>query len=188
MTAAKRQLENEMLDQPVCSLQYMLMRLGEKYDFLPQLAVDGMFDERTLEAVMLFQRELFPPVNGGVNQDVWNAIRNEWIGFELEHAPPRALRGFPSSASAGLGDQGSYLLLPQAMFQSLSQILEGVAEESLDGQHDEVSAANARWLQRKAGLDETGEMNKDTWNALTRLYELFIVREPQVVVQAGGHG
>ena len=74
------------------------------------------------------------------------------------------------------------------MFQSLSQILEGVAEESLDGQHDEVSAANARWLQRKAGLDETGEMNKDTWNALTRLYELFIVREPQVVVQAGGHG
>ena len=167
MTAAERQLEQEMLDQPVCSLQYMLGRLSQKYGFLPQLAVSGNFDEQTLEAVMLFQRELFPPVNGVVNQDVWNTIRNEWIGFELEHAPPRALRGFPSSASAGLGDQGSYLLLPQAMFQSLSQILEGVAEES---------------------LDETGEMNKDTWNALTRLYELFIVREPQVVVQAGGHG
>lgn len=127
MTAAERQLEQEMLDQPVCSLQYMLGRLSQKYGFLPQLAVSGNFDEQTLEAVMLFQRELFPPVNGVVNQDVWNAIRNEWIGFELEHAPPRALRGFPSSASAGLGDQGSYLLLPQAMFQSLSQILEGVA-------------------------------------------------------------
>ena len=98
MTAAERQLEQEMLDQPVCSLQYMLGRLSQKYGFLPQLAVSGNFDEQTLEAVMLFQRELFPPVNGVVNQDVWNAIRNEWIGFELEHAPPRALRGFPSSA------------------------------------------------------------------------------------------
>ena len=89
MTAAERQLEQEMLDQPVCSLQYMLGRLSQKYGFLPQLAVSGNFDEQTLEAVMLFQRELFPPVNGVVNQDVWNAIRNEWIGFELEHAPPR---------------------------------------------------------------------------------------------------
>lgn len=188
MTAAKRQLENEMLDQPVCSLQYMLMRLGEKYDFLPQLAVDGMFDERTLEAVMLFQRELFPPVTGVVDQGVWNTIRDAWIQFELENAPPRSLRGFPAGVSAGLGDQNSYLLLPQAMFQSLSQVLEGVSEENLNGTHDEASAANARWLQRRAGLEETGEMNRDTWDALTRLYELFVVREPQIVVSAGGHG
>ena len=74
------------------------------------------------------------------------------------------------------------------MFQSLSQVLEGVSEENLNGTHDEASAANARWLQRRAGLEETGEMNRDTWDALTRLYELFVVREPQIVVSAGGHG
>jgi len=188
MTASERQLENEMLNQPVSSLQYMLMRLGQKYDFLPQLAVDGSFDERTLEAVMLFQRELFPPVTGLVDQNVWNAIRDEWIQFEMENAPPRPLRGFPSGTSAVLGDQADYLLLPQAMFQSLSQVLEGVAGEELDGRHDAASAANARWLQRRAGLEETGEMNKDTWDALTRLYELFIIREPQVIIRAGGRG
>lgn len=188
MTASERQLEQEMLDQPVASLQYMLMRLAQKYDFLPQLAVDGLFDERTLEAVMLFQRELSPPVTGVVDQDMWDAIRDEWIQFELENAPPRSLRGFPSGTSAVLGDQASYLLLPQSMFQSLSQVMEGVQEESLNGQHDDVSAANARWLQRRAGLEETGELNKDTWDALTRLYELFIVREPQIVVQSEGHG
>ena len=48
MTAAERQLEQEMLDQPVCSLQYMLGRLSQKYGFLPQLAVSGNFDEQTL--------------------------------------------------------------------------------------------------------------------------------------------
>lgn len=188
MTASQRQLENEMLDQPVSSLQFMLMRLGQKYDFLPRLAVDGIFDERTLEAVMLFQRELLPPVTGIVDQKVWDAIRDEWIQFEMETAPPRALRGFPSGTTAILGDQAHFLLLPQAMFQSLSQLLEGIAPEELDGRHDETSAANALWLQQRAGLEETGEMNKPTWDALTRLYELFIVREPQIVVQAEGHG
>ena len=90
-----QQLEEEMLSNPVRSLQYMLRRLSSKYPFLPQLAVDGVFGERTLEAVMLFQRELAPPVTGVVDQRTWNAIRDAWIDLERETAPPRTLRIFP---------------------------------------------------------------------------------------------
>ena len=61
-----QQLEEEMLSNPVRSLQYMLRRLSSKYSFLPQLAVDGVFGERTLEAVMLFQRELAVAAGGAV--------------------------------------------------------------------------------------------------------------------------
>lgn len=50
--------------RPVWGLQYMLSRLAEKYPFLPKLTPDGVFGERTLEAVMLFQRELLRPVTG----------------------------------------------------------------------------------------------------------------------------
>lgn len=55
-----QQLEREMVAQPIRSLQYMLNRLSLRYDFLPALVPDGVFGERTLEAVMLFQRELHP--------------------------------------------------------------------------------------------------------------------------------
>ena len=94
-----QQLEEEMLSNPVRSLQYMLRRLAGKYDFLPQLALDGIFGERTLEAVMLFQRELAPPVTGVVDQRTWDAIRDAWIGLERESAPPRTLRIFPGEKS-----------------------------------------------------------------------------------------
>ena len=40
-----QKLEEEMLSNPVQNLQYMLRRLGTRYSFLPQLAVDGLFGD-----------------------------------------------------------------------------------------------------------------------------------------------
>ena len=76
-----QQLEEEMLSNPVRSLQYMLRRLAGRYDFLPQLALDGIFGERTLEAVMLFQREFHLPVTGVVDEETWQRI------YELLNPP-----------------------------------------------------------------------------------------------------
>ena len=53
---------NAQMVRPVWGLQYMLSRLAEKHPFLPRLTPDGVFGEKTLEAVMLFQRELLRPV------------------------------------------------------------------------------------------------------------------------------
>ena len=63
-----------LIGQPVRSLQTMLRTISFAYPFLPQSHADGIFGERTLEAVMLFQREFFPPVTGQVNQATWDAI------------------------------------------------------------------------------------------------------------------
>ena len=129
MTTPQQLEEEEMLSNPVRSLQYMLRRLAGRYDFLPQLALDGIFGERTLEAVMLFQRELAPPVTGVVDQRTWNAIRDAWIDLERETAPPRTLRIFPGEGhQVQPGMSGGTMVLPQTMFQLLRQRLEGIAE------------------------------------------------------------
>lgn len=89
------ELERELLAQPVRSLQYMLRRLSLQYPFLPEIVADGVFGERTLEAVMLFQRELHPPVTGMVDEETWNDIRERWILLERKLAEPRPVRLFP---------------------------------------------------------------------------------------------
>ena len=94
-----QELEEEMLSNPVQNLQYMLRRLGTRYSFLPQLATDGLFGEETLEAVMLFQRELHPPVTGVVDRGTWQAILDEWLDLERELADPRQIRAFPPSGT-----------------------------------------------------------------------------------------
>ena len=170
-----QKLEEEMLSNPVQNLQYMLRRLGTRYSFLPQLAVDGLFGEETLEAVMLFQRELAPPVTGVVDSRTWDSIRREWMAREREVAPPRSLRIFPGEgAQMQPGGEGAYMVLPQTMFQLLRQRLEGIVEDEADGQHGEASVQNTLWLQNLAQLEETGVMDRATWDMLSRLYELFI--------------
>ena len=144
-----QQLEEEMLSNPVRSLQYMLRRLAGKYDFLPQLALDGIFGERTLEAVMLFQRELAPPVTGVVDQRTWDAIRDAWINLERESAPPRTLRIFPGEGyQVQPGMSGASMILPQTMFQLLRQRLEGIAEGDTDGVHGDSWRRPESWTGR----------------------------------------
>ena len=170
-----QQMEEEMLSNPVRSLQYMLRRLASKYDFLPQLALDGIFGERTLEAVMLFQRELTPPVTGVVDQRTWDAIRDAWINLERETAPPRTLRIFPGEGhQVQPGMSGGTMVLPQTMFQILSQKLNGIVDAPSDGYHGDASVENTRWLQGLAQLEQTGVMDRKTWDMLSRLYELFV--------------
>ena len=172
--------KQEMLGQPVRSLQYMLRRLGRRYQFLPELAVDGIFGEETLEAVMLFQREMALPVTGVVDRQTWQAIRERWLALEQALEPPRPLRVFPGEGSRiEPGEAAAYMVLPQTMFQLLSRHLNGILPGRSDGTHGPVSAANVRWLQRAGGLAQTGVMDGRTWGLLSRLYELFVVQDLQ---------
>lgn len=177
-----------MVSQPVRSLQHMLRRLSLRYEFLPELQPDGRFGERTLEAVMLFQKHLHPPVTGVVDQDTWTAIRDEWLDLERELAGPRQLRGFPEGERVAVGESREFLYVVQAMFQALAHVLEEIEEERIDGLHSGSSVNNAMWLQNRAGLAQTGEMDWKTWDALSRLYELFVVRKPHGIVPALGRG
>ena len=191
MTWEELRLEEEMVAQPVRSLQQMLRRLSERHDFLPVLLPNGRFDERTLEAVMLFQKYFRPKVTGVVDQDTWTAIRDEWLDVERELAHPRQLRAFPVGERTDAGESKEYLFVVQAMFQALSRVLDEIQEEQIDGIHNGNSVENVRWLQRRAQLDETGVLDRETWDALAQLYELFVVREPQErekIIHALGRG
>ncbi len=187
----QEKMEQELLAQPVRGLQYMLRQLARRYPILPELAVDGIFGEQTLEAVMLFQREFHRPVTGVVDRLTWNAIRELWLDAEAEQAPPRPLRAFPGERGrVDLGDNPDFLGVPQAMFQMLGRQFFGITPHPVNGVHSPASADNVRWLQRAAGQAETGVLDQRAWNMLSRLYEAFVVKkqEPSGEHFVGGHG
>ena len=180
MTREQMQLlELEMVSQPVRSLQYMLRRVSRRYRRIPELQPDGRFGERTLEAVLRFQKEMDLPVTGVVDRDTWYTLRNEWLDVERGVAQPRQLRAFPVGERTEIGESREYLFVVQAMFRALSGMLEEIQEGRIDGIHDGASVENVRWLQRQANLRETGVLDQETWDALAQLYELFVVRKPQ---------
>ena len=190
-TAAGRELlEREMLSKPVSSLQYMLRQLSKTYRSLPQLAVDGVFGERTLEAVMRFQREAGLPVTGIVDQATWDKIRDAWLAQESKNSYARATRIFPSEGiQVHEGESKEYLIVPQTMFNILAKQFEGIIPCQADGCNGPASAGNIRWLQRAAGLPQTGCMDTATWDALSHLYEIFVVQDTDCIPAfTGGWG
>ena len=189
-TAGRELLEREMLSKPVSSLQYMLRQLSRTYHFLPELAVDGVFGERTLEAVMRFQREAGLPVTGVVDQATWNAIRDAWLSQQPKTSYSRATRIFPSEGiQVHEGETKEYLIVPQTMFNILAKQFEGIAPCEADGCNGPASAENIRWLQKAAGLPQTGCMDTATWDALSHLYEIFVVQDIDCIPEfTGGWG
>lgn len=173
----REEMERELLAQPVRGLQYMLRQLAQRYPKLPELAVDGVFGEKTLEAVMRLQRELQLPVTGIVDRATWNAIRDGWLALEGEQTAPRPLRAFPGERSnIKPGEEQGFLGVPQAMFQMLGRYFTGIAPHSVDAIHSPASVDNVRWLQRASGRPETGILDRQTWDMLSRLYEAFVVK------------
>ena len=152
-----QQMEEEMLSNPVRSLQYMLRRLAGRYDFLPQLALDGIFGERTLEAVDALPAGVFicrspawwtsgPGTPSGTPGSTWS-------GRPRLPAPSASSRGEGHQVQPGMS--GGTMVLPQTMFQLLRQRLEGIAEGEANGVHGDASVQNTLWLQNLAQLEQT---------------------------------
>ena len=159
-------------DPAVLRLQHDLNRLRRQYPFLPPLETNGQYDPATQRAVMRFQQELYPPVTGSADPGTLEAVRQAVLGLNGYDPNPRVLRGFPASGNALPDTLHSYMKVPQA--------------DIADGHHGAASVANVRWLQRRAGLTETGIMEIQTWNALTQLYELMVIADPELLIPGRG--
>lgn len=171
-------MNNEDLrGNPVLSLQYMLRNLATIHDFLPFVPLDGIFGETTLEAVLLFQKEIFPPATGVVNQEVWEAMGEELVKEQENIEKPRVLRAYPEGGDPLIfGEERSEIALFQLMFQLLSQEISEIEEESPSGNFTKILENNVKWIQSVSGIPETGELDAKTWDRLARLYEIYITK------------
>ena len=167
--------------RPVASLQYMLGRMARVYPFLPPLAVDGVFGRETQRAVLRLQEQLLPPATGVVDEKTFAAIRKLWQEAEQLLADTRPLRVLPSGGyRAEPGENRNFLILPQTMFRVLEPFFSGIQSGRTDGDHSGTSVDNVRWLQRAGGLEETGILDRYSWDLLCRLYEAVVVWAPEL--------
>ena len=169
---------------PVAALQGMLRTLASVHWEIPYLYPDGRFGEDTLEAVMAAQRLLGLPVTGTVDLETWEAVMAAAQAAEASLSPPRSVCLFPFGGERVRPGQSSPMLIPiQGMFQALSVFLEGIREGAESGRLDRCTEENLRWLRRCCGLPEEGDLDRDAWDMLSRLYETFVARSPRCAIQ-----
>ncbi len=167
----------------VWELQAMLRTLAAVNWSLPFLTPDGVFGETTLEAVMTFQREAGLPVTGVVDRETWQAISQAWRRARQRLDPPRGTDLFPFPSERVEPGQRTPMLLPiQAMFCALAEFLSGPKAEPPCGALDRTTEENLRWIQEKGGLPRTGQLDRETYDLLSRVYETFVARSPRCTI------
>ena len=158
-------------------LQHMLNHLSYQYPALPRLAEHGTFDELTLEAVMIFQRDFAPPVTGIVDENTWYAIVSAYQYGQLNYGFPPSLRVFPNGTFATeQGEISAQMRVAQVIFVSLPPTIVNFKRGTPDGINAGANRENLVALQRLAALPETGTLNRATWDFLARLYHIFVTR------------
>lgn len=163
--------------QPIRSLQHMLNQLAIHNSTLVRLVVDGVFGERTLEAVMVFQREYHLPVNGVVDLSTWDAIREAYFKAELLYGAPPALNVLPNGTyTAAEGEESEPMLIVQAMFVSLTKVMTNFSPCQMNSCNDGDTHKNIREVQRLAGLPVTGTLDRSTWSYMVQLYQALVTR------------
>lgn len=164
---------------PIRTLQTMLQALARQDRDIPLLAPDGFFGEATLEGVMVFQKHHGFPVTGVVDRATWNALAAAYTKLQRQH-PIRFFPDlFPLDTRALVpGEAASFLFPIQGMFCALAEVLDEVIPVSPSGTLDPDTMKNFRWVQHAAGKQETGLLDQETWRFLARLYQTFVLENP----------
>ncbi|WP_315081451.1 peptidoglycan-binding protein [uncultured Clostridium sp.] len=155
-------------------VQTYLNAISKFYKEIPEIKVDGVFNKRTKNAVIDFQKtfELNPDGKIGVND--WNKLISVYnsLAGEKNINEPDILYGYPGF-DLELGDEDGYVTVLQKYINVLAKnnyISNQIIE---NGIFDKKTENAVKELQEEFRIKVTGVVDKITWDKISSLYEIL---------------
>lgn len=130
---------------------------------------NGIYDQKTQEAVRQFQEIYKLTVNGEVNETTWNKIVT--VYKSLINDTPTCLNAFPQNKNAVMrsGDSCFTVTVIQAVLFSLSKQYNNIPGVSITGDFNTETAQAVQLFQNMCALPVTGDVDCKTWNMLAQI-------------------
>ncbi len=156
---------------PITDLQEMLRLI----DPTLSLGYDGLYGKETAAAVEAFQRSRGLPPTGQTDLETWQAVRSAYKEQQLllGKAHPLYLVLQPNQVIEK-GSDNIHLYVIQGALTALGQFYEDLPPFAITGTLDPPTAAAILWFQDKAGLPQTGDLDKKTWAHLAHEYRQVV--------------
>lgn len=157
-------LANGSTGPDVRLMQTYLNTIRIVYTDIPYLIVDGIFGERTKEAVTAFQRRFLLTPDGIIGPLTWDYIIKQFLLVTGNSSISLEYPGEPLE----LGSQGSAVRLIQMFLSELRSPYPSLPEITIDGIFGPNTRAAVIGFQTLFGLPVTGIIDSDTWYAIIK--------------------
>ena len=168
--------KNPTYSTAVYNLQRYLRQLSYTYPRISSPPQDGIFGDKTKKSLTEFQRANSLIPSGVADKESWDALYAAYLLSTAAYAPPRPLDVFPrvpDGYSVSLGDEFFLVSIIQFLLNELRIVYDSFIPIFVSGVYDEATAENIRQFQRKNALSDTGRVDKETWDALSRAYNEY---------------
>ena len=171
--------ENE--SDAIRNLQRYLRQLSYDEESITRPPIDGIFESDTREAVRNFQALKGLPQTGTADRDTWELLYASYRSSIANNSPPRTVALFPrtpASEKLTVGSQGFTVMTLQHMLNELTLDYSDLGDFSISGIYDEPTQSAVRAFQRHNVLEQTGEVDRLTWNQIADQYNVIFTRYP----------
>ena len=149
-------------------LQTYLNRISYYNPDIPCVIPTGVYDEKTAEAVRIFQKLYNLTETGETNQATWEKIVSVYQEF-LSNLP-EPLEAFPRKKDTVMKPGGHCFTIAiiQAVLFELSEIYENLPPVHVTGIYNQETMQAVQLFQKMCTLPVTGEVDCMTWNKLAQ--------------------
>ena len=162
----------------VTSIQRYLRRIAESEPTRALLIVpvDGIYDTQTRNALSEFQRLRGLPVTGIVDKLTWDTLFIEYralVDQKDTRISPDLFPAVPIDYETDFGENSAFILMLQFLLDELRIAYDTLPIFEQSGTFDMDTSLAVKEFQRINLLPVTGRVNRRTWNAIARAYNIY---------------
>lgn len=143
----------------------------------PLIAVDGIFDDATKNALIDFQLRNSLAPTGTANRKTFELLYSQYLEINDKSALPDPIIPFPSYPDdyvIKLYEKSFLVSVIQYMLNEIGIIYNVFDAVKISGEYDEETMKTVKDFQERNFLSPTGEVDRKTWSALARIYNLSL--------------
>ncbi|MEE1280266.1 MAG: peptidoglycan-binding protein, partial [Oscillospiraceae bacterium] len=169
---ARNNRNKEMRRREIYDLQNMLYVISRFENENPDVLPDGIHGEKTTQAITKFQLNNGIEPSGNADFETWDAISRKYNEVLINRSRPAHIHFFEIDEIPSLkkGDSSDAVVLVQMLFRRLSRDFLGYSVTEISGIFDDITEKNVKEFQRINLLNQSGEVNRETWDRITMYY------------------
>ena len=161
------------MDTAVFEVQSYLRNIGRLDSDISRVIPDGFFGEETTSAVRSFQRKYGLNETGTVDFETWESIKNKNAEAVFTASEPiQIVRITNEDLPLIKGTDSTLVYTLHLMLNLLAERFENFTPLPLQSIFDESTEREVKRFQRVISREETGQVDKATWNNLAEIYLL----------------